>query len=151
MLWTSQAETEGSVYHTSKAITTAGVDLQTMGKDFLWVGRAETRVKAFGGANKTAVGVTAARLVIDGFLPKKVPCFRGPGLEDSTFGLRSLLAADEGEIAVWTASSLCVGCAIQGGHPCSVYPTEVGTMAIKTAACQRCLSCSGVVLQAANI
>ncbi len=47
--------------------------LQTMGKDFLWVGRAETRVKAFGGVNKTAVGVTAARLVIDGFLPKKVP------------------------------------------------------------------------------
>ena len=60
------------MYHTSKVISTAGVDLQTMGKDFLWVGRAETRVKAFGGANKTAIGVTAARLVIDGFLPKKV-------------------------------------------------------------------------------
>ena len=60
------------MYHTSKAITTAGVDLQTMGKDFLWVGRAETRLKAFGGVNKTAVGVTAARLVIEGFLPKKV-------------------------------------------------------------------------------
>ncbi len=59
------------MYHTSKVITTAGVDLQTMGKDFLWVGRAETRVKQFGGVNKTAVGVTAARLVIEGFLPKK--------------------------------------------------------------------------------
>ena len=60
------------MYHTSKIITTAGVDLQTMGKDFLWVGRAETRAKQFGGVNKTAVGVTAARLVIEGFLPRKV-------------------------------------------------------------------------------
>ena len=53
----------GSVYHTSKIITTAGVDLQTMGKDFLWVGRAETRLKQLlGGVNgDRLIGVTAAR------------------------------------------------------------------------------------------
>ena len=67
----SQAESEASVYHTSKVVSTAGLEVQTVGKDFLWVGRAETRVKAFG-ANKTTLGLSASRMVDEGVLPRKV-------------------------------------------------------------------------------
>ena len=67
----AQAESEASVYHTSKVVSTGGVEVQTVGKDFLWVGRAETRVKTFG-ANKTTLGFNAARLVDEGVLPRKV-------------------------------------------------------------------------------
>lgn len=68
-----QAETEASVYHTSKLISTGGIELQTVGKDYLWVGRTETRAKTFG-MNKTTLGINAARLVDDGVIPRKV-CF----------------------------------------------------------------------------
>ena len=73
----TQGEGEASVYHTSKVISTGGVELQSMGKDFLWIGRAETRVKSFG-ANKTTLGFASARLVDGGFLPRKVSTSRHP-------------------------------------------------------------------------
>ena len=65
-----QAETEASIYHTSKVISTTGVEVQTVNKDYLWVGKAETRVKTFG-RNKTTLGFSASRMD-ERVLPRKV-------------------------------------------------------------------------------
>lgn len=67
----AQAEAEGSIYHSSKVVTTAGTDLQTIGSDVVYVGRAETRIKLHK-KDKAALGITVARLKENGGLPTSV-------------------------------------------------------------------------------
>lgn len=66
------------MYHSSKIITTAGTDVQTVGPDWLHVWRAETRVKNHP-KNKTAVGVSVARLCEGSPNPLKVRLFAYSG------------------------------------------------------------------------
>ena len=48
-----------SLHHTKKLVTTAGVDVQTVGKQLAYTGRAETRWK-FCAVNKIAAGLSAS-------------------------------------------------------------------------------------------
>lgn len=99
-----QAEAEGSVYHSSKVISTGGLDVQTVGKDFVYTARTETRVKVHK-RNKTAAGLTMARLTEGNAIPLSV----------------SLSASDMARCtqSVGTASSLNsrpATAALQGGY-----------------------------------
>lgn len=66
-----QADLEGSVYHTSRLVSTAGVDAMTTQRDVIYTAKAETRVKVHK-RDKASVGITVARLVEEGGPPTKV-------------------------------------------------------------------------------
>ena len=66
-----QADLEASVYHTSRLVSTAGVDAMTTQRDVIYTAKAETRVKVHK-RDKASVGITVARLVEEGGPPTKV-------------------------------------------------------------------------------
>jgi Translocase of chloroplast 159/132, membrane anchor domain len=72
---TAQSEVEGSVWHSSKHVTTGSLEVQSIGTDFLYTTRAESRLKLHK-KDKLALGVLASRLVEDSAVPTKVG--RGP-------------------------------------------------------------------------
>lgn len=67
----AQADVEASVYHTSRLVSTAALDLMTTQRDLIYTARAETRLKIHP-KDKAALGITVARLVEEGGPPTKV-------------------------------------------------------------------------------
>ncbi|EIE27818.1 hypothetical protein COCSUDRAFT_26914 [Coccomyxa subellipsoidea C-169] len=55
------ADVEASVYHTSRLVSTAALDLMTTQRDLIYTARAETRLKIHP-KDKAALGITVARL-----------------------------------------------------------------------------------------
>ncbi|KAK9820840.1 hypothetical protein WJX81_004481 [Elliptochloris bilobata] len=76
-----QGEVEGSAYHGVNAVSTAGVQVLTTQRDLIYTAHAETRVRNLG-RNKTALGLTASRLVEEGGPPTKGPVALGIKVED---------------------------------------------------------------------
>ena len=66
-----QADVEASVYHTSRLVSTAALDVMTTQRDVIYTAKAETRVKVHK-RDKASVGLTVARLVEEGGPPTKV-------------------------------------------------------------------------------
>lgn len=76
-----QSEAEASVHHTSKHVTTATADLQTIGQDMLYTSKVETRLKVHP-KDKLAVGLLASRLKEGYGPPTKGPVAVGMKLEN---------------------------------------------------------------------
>jgi hypothetical protein len=76
-----QAQAEASRHHSSRWASTAEANAQTIGRDLLYTGRLETRLKT-GGRAKTTCGLVASRLGEDYSLPLRGAYAYGAKLDE---------------------------------------------------------------------
>lgn len=104
-------ETEGSYHHSSKWVSTASCNVQTIGRDVLYTPRLETRLKT-GRRNKVAIGALFSRLGEDYSHPFNVSCSGagggwGKGAQAGQRGCPGGAAGQQGHASLPAATLLC--------------------------------------------